>query len=86
MLRQAAYDGGMPPDQVSVVLEKIEAALDLAQTGDLVVVMAYRIDRVWDALSERKERSSIITNTNGLVRTLPPAAGLQAERVTVVNS
>jgi hypothetical protein len=47
---------GLPPERVTVVLDEIEAvntAIDLAEPGDLVVALVYRIPRVWTALMQR---------------------------------
>ncbi|HYH11543.1 MAG TPA: Mur ligase family protein, partial [Thermomicrobiales bacterium] len=74
MLRDAAVAGGLAPDRASIVLDEVEAAyaaLDLASPGDLVIVMAYRIPRVWQALSSRREQSF---PSNGVVT--PLTAGL----------
>ena len=53
LLREAVLASGGPPDRVSVVLDELDAtrtAVELAAPGDLVVVLADRIDVVWDAL------------------------------------
>jgi cyanophycin synthetase len=60
LLRQAVLSTGKAPDKIDVVLDELDAvnaAIDLASPGDLVVSMVYRIQRVWDALLERQERS-----------------------------
>jgi cyanophycin synthetase len=59
MLRDAAIRAGMPPERVSVVLDELEAidaAIDRAAPGDLVVALVYRIQRARDALVRRATR------------------------------
>jgi cyanophycin synthetase len=56
ILQEAVRAGGLPEASVSVVLDELEAinhAIDVAEPGDLVVAMVYRINRTWEALAER---------------------------------
>ena len=56
VLHGAVVAAGLPEDRITVVLDEVEAAnaaVDLAAPGALVVIMAYRIPRVWEALARR---------------------------------
>lgn len=58
LLLSAVLESGLPPDRATIVLDEVEAthaAIDLAGPGGLVVTMAYRIPRVWEALSRRQQ-------------------------------
>lgn len=61
LLREAALEGGAAPERITVILEEVaavNAAIDLARPGDLVVAMVYRIPKVWDALARRQEQEA----------------------------
>ena len=57
LLREAIQEGGVPPAHVHTVLDEIEAiqaALDLAAPGDLVVALVEKITPAWEALQARQ--------------------------------
>jgi cyanophycin synthetase len=69
ILRDAVRAAGLPEDCVEVILDEIDAvhaAIDLANPGDLVFLLVYRISRVWDSLARRAagqrsaQRASVI--------------------------
>lgn len=56
ILRKSAIDGGIAEDQISVVLDELEAvqaAVTMADKSDLVVLMVDKPAEVWALLSER---------------------------------
>ncbi|MEA2525032.1 MAG: cyanophycin synthetase [Thermomicrobiales bacterium] len=56
ILHRAVIDAGLPSDRVTVILDELEAvhaAIDLANPGDLVVALVYRVPRVWESLARR---------------------------------
>jgi cyanophycin synthetase len=61
LLRHAVIDGGVPQDRVHTVTDEIAAAhagVDLAASGDLVVVLVDRVPLVWEALARRAEQAA----------------------------
>jgi cyanophycin synthetase len=61
LLQEAVSAAGVPAERTTVVMDEVEAthaAIDLADPGDLVVSMVYRIPRVWEDLVRRQERTA----------------------------
>jgi cyanophycin synthetase len=59
LVRKGILDAGFPPDNVSVVVDPVEAtaaALDAAEAGDLVVLQADRFNQVIRDVKEYKKR------------------------------
>jgi cyanophycin synthetase len=62
LLLEAVLEAGVPRERATIVLDEVEAtdvAIDLAGPGGLVVVMAYQVPRVWEALSRRQQVSPV---------------------------
>jgi cyanophycin synthetase len=60
LLLEAVTAAGVPPERTTMIMDEVEAthaAIDLADPGDLVVAMVYRIPRVWEDLVRRQERT-----------------------------
>jgi cyanophycin synthetase len=60
VLLEAVTAAGVPPERTTMIMDEVEAthaAIDLADPGDLVVAMVYRIPRVWEDLVRRQERT-----------------------------
>ncbi|HEV2529019.1 MAG TPA: cyanophycin synthetase [Thermomicrobiales bacterium] len=60
ILREAAIQGGMAPDRITVVLDELAAAhraIDLSRPGDLVVVLVDSVNEVWHSLAARAEQN-----------------------------
>jgi len=56
LLQEAVTAAGLPEERVTIILDEIaavNAAIDTAAPGDLVVALVYRIPKVWDALMRR---------------------------------
>ena len=73
LLREAALAGGLPDERITVILDEIaavNAAIDLASPGDLVVAMVYHISRVWETLAHRISHPSL-TPARGGAAVLP---------------
>lgn len=61
-LLEAVIATGFPPDRITIILDEIEAvnaAIDMAMPGDLVVALVYRIPRVWNALQQRIQQAAV---------------------------
>ena len=57
LLRDALKSGGVPPGRIQVVPEEVaavEAALTMAEPGDLVLLFADALERTWDQVTQFK--------------------------------